>query len=140
MKILRYHYRDVEEPGWEFTEIKFGKINLLVGDTATGKTRLLNTMFNLGRFAAKNEFKNGNWDLSFEHEGSIYNWSIDTKKQDDPEHPGIIDVTRIGNGVLVSDRSVSRTGTVPVGYDRDGSRAEHGDRVCDLVEYSGIKG
>ena len=50
MKILEYHCQDLDGQRWDFDRVKFGNINLLVGDTATGKTRLLNTIFNLGRF------------------------------------------------------------------------------------------
>lgn len=90
MKILEYEYQDVEEPGWKFDKVKFNRINLLVGDTATGKSRLLNTVFNLGRFATRKEFKNGIWRLVFEHAGTTYQWIIRTEKRDDERKPGIV--------------------------------------------------
>ena len=90
MKILEYHYQDVDEPGWDFASVKFGKINLLVGDTATGKSRLLHTIFNLGRFVAAKEFKNGSWDMVFEHGGITYTWSLKTEKREDERKPGIV--------------------------------------------------
>jgi|CXWL01.1.fsa_nt_gi AAA15 family ATPase/GTPase len=90
MKILEYHYQDVDDPGWDFAKVKFGKINLLVGDTATGKSRLLNTIFNLGRFVAAKEFKNGSWEIVFEHGGNTYTWSLKTEKRDDERRPGIV--------------------------------------------------
>lgn len=90
MKLLKYHYRDVGEPGWDFAEVEFGKINLLVGDTATGKSRLLNTIFNLGRFVAAKEFKHGSWDIVFEHSGTTYTWNLQTEKGNNDSEPGII--------------------------------------------------
>ncbi len=80
MKIQKYHYRDVEEPGWDFDQVEFERLNLLVGDSATGKTRLLNTIFNLGLFVASKEFKNGSWDITFEHLGITYTWNLETEK------------------------------------------------------------
>ncbi|HKY72586.1 MAG TPA: hypothetical protein VJL88_11765, partial [Nitrospira sp.] len=93
MKILEYQFEDVEHPGWKFDRVKFDKINLLVGDTATGKSRLLNTIFNLGRFTVSKEvkeFKNGSWVMVFQHEGITYDWTIRTEKRDDERKPGIV--------------------------------------------------
>lgn len=80
MKIISYHYKDIEDPGWDFSEVQFDKINLLVGDTATGKSRFLYTIFNLGRFVASKEFKQGQWDIEFEHLGTKYSWHLKTRK------------------------------------------------------------
>jgi predicted ATPase len=85
MRIIEYHYRDIEEPGWDYSNVKFGKINLLVGDTATGKSRFLNTIFNLCRFVASKDFRHGHWDIVFEHSGVKYSWNIETGKKDDSE-------------------------------------------------------
>src|SRR5262245_11168129 len=90
MKIIEYHYQDVDEPGWDFARVKFGRINLLVGDTATGKSRILNTIFNLGRFVAAKEFKTGNWDIVFEHAGATYTWILQTHKQNNSNESGDI--------------------------------------------------
>ena len=81
MKILTYEYRDVDEARWRFSRVEFGKINLLVGDTSTGKTRLLNTLFNLGRFAVTKEYKRGSWDVTFEQHSKIYLWLLETETQ-----------------------------------------------------------
>ena len=83
MKLLEYYFSDVAETGWEFDRVHFKDINLLVGNTATGKTRFLNTIFNLGRFAASNDYKNGHWDTTFEHSGIKYRWNLQTEKGDD---------------------------------------------------------
>lgn len=83
MRIIEYHYRDIEEPGWDYSNVKFSKINLLVGDTATGKSRFLNTIFNLCRFIASKEFRHGHWDIVFEHSGDTYTWNIETGKKED---------------------------------------------------------
>lgn len=104
MKIVEYHFQDVEEPGWDFDTVKFGKINLLVGDTATGKSRLLNTIFNLGRFVAVKEFKSGSWDIVFEHSEVTYTWSLRSERRDDDRKPGVIVkdyLSRLENQALI---------------------------------------
>jgi len=89
MKILEYDYHDAGEPGWSFDTVKFNKINLLVGDTATGKSRLLNTIFNFGRFVGAGETKIGDWHIVFDHSGITYKWNL--KCQDlDNDNKGVI--------------------------------------------------
>ncbi len=83
MNILEYYYRDVEEPGWDFEKLEFGRLNLFVGDTATGKTRLLNTIFNLGRLVAAREFHSGHWEIKFEASGVVYSWHLETRRSKD---------------------------------------------------------
>lgn len=80
MKILEYRYRDAK--GWDFDKVRFGNLNLLVGDSATGKTRLLNTIFNLGRFVAAKEFKSGQWEITIEQAGVTYIWGLQTTEKD----------------------------------------------------------
>ena len=81
MKIIKYKYLDIDKPGWSFDEVCFGDINLLVGLSASGKTRLLYTIFNLGAFTVRqNYFKNGHWNLEFEQGGKNYKWEIITKR------------------------------------------------------------
>jgi AAA15 family ATPase/GTPase len=82
MKISTYEYRDVDDARWRFSKVEFGRINLLVGDTSTGKTRLLNTLFNLGRFVVSREYKRGSWDITFEHGGNIYRWLLETETEE----------------------------------------------------------
>lgn len=90
MRLIEYHYQDVDKPGWNFDAIKFKNTNLLVGNTATGKSRLLNTIFNLGRFAVSKDFKHGDWCVKFEHNSTIYKWELRTEKRLDlPELGGI---------------------------------------------------
>lgn len=90
MKILEYEYEDSREDGWKFDRVKLGKINLFVGDSATGKSRLLNTMFDLGRFAISKEFAIGSWKVVFEHSNSTYTWTIRTENRTSAKQPGIV--------------------------------------------------
>jgi hypothetical protein len=76
MRIISYEYQDVAEANWHFLPVTFGKMNLLVGGTSSGKSRLLDTIFDLGRFVAANEFHLGSWDLIFEIDSRRYHWTI----------------------------------------------------------------
>ena len=83
MRLVKYRYSNNE--GWDFSEVEFSKINLLVGDTGTGKTRFLNTIFNLGRSVASEEYtlRGGFWDVTVTQNNITYQWTIDvisTKK------------------------------------------------------------
>ncbi|MCG8607861.1 ATP-binding protein [bacterium] len=83
MKILDYGYHG---PDWEIQKIRFQQINLIVGDSGTGKTKLLNTLFNLGTFVARSQIGGkgeDHWDLSIEIEDDIYEWRISTVEIDD---------------------------------------------------------
>ena len=74
MQILDYEYK---APDWEFNRIRFQKINMVVGDSGAGKTRLLNTIFNLGTYVVQGKpGSEGEWDLSLGIEDNIYRWTI----------------------------------------------------------------
>jgi len=81
MKILKYQYSGIE---WEFQETEFQDVNLIVGDSGTGKTRLLNTIFNLGSHVAKNVIgaANSNWNLTVGIEDKKYSWKISTDEEE----------------------------------------------------------
>jgi len=86
MRINYYEYKGVGDDLWHFNKIKFDeKINLLVGDTGTGKTRILNTLFNLSKFASNEDVKllTGYWDLTFLQNGINYRWILQIDKQED---------------------------------------------------------
>jgi hypothetical protein len=82
MEIERYQCSDVAEPGWVFPEVRLRRVNLLVGDTSSGKTRFLNTIFNLGKSAVAPEFEFiGNWSVVFRHLEQRYHWAIRSEKR-----------------------------------------------------------
>lgn len=79
MQILEYEYKG---PDWEFGKIQFQKINLVVGDSGTGKTRLLNTIFNLGTYVAQGKSGGeGDWVVSLKIEKDIYHWEVCKAKE-----------------------------------------------------------
>lgn len=80
MRIISYQCTDVDSGGWSFSPVELEKINLIVGDTGSGKTRFLNTIFNLGTTVtgAHKLYGPTKWKLHFTHLGHAYKWHIET--------------------------------------------------------------
>jgi hypothetical protein len=77
MKIIDYECGDYDPKGWEFDPVRFGEINLLVGDSGMGKTRLLNTIFNIGTSVARKNFSTeGEWKMTFSIDEIEYQWEV----------------------------------------------------------------
>ena len=83
VRILSYECSSVEEYGLSFSKVKFGKLNLIVGDSGTGKTRFLNTIFNSGVVAVQKKLFAGSWDMIVEQEGKTYSWFLEAPKDVD---------------------------------------------------------
>ncbi len=84
MKILSYEAGGASENELHFSKMTFGKLNLIVGNSGVGKTRLLNTIFNGARSVVqKDKFYIGSWDITFEHNYVKYRWIIEAGKEDD---------------------------------------------------------
>ncbi|MCQ8183474.1 AAA family ATPase [Methylomonas sp. SURF-1] len=78
MKIISFEYHDERQPGWNYTPITLNAINLFVGETGSGKTKLLNTLFDIGVFVAQGHlYKGGKWEIIFEGEEAKYKWNYD---------------------------------------------------------------
>jgi len=82
MKLINYEFHDTDEANWHFSPIKLDNINLFVGDTATGKSRLLNTIFNLGASAVRkpSELFAGYWNITFIQNKTYYQWELESSK------------------------------------------------------------
>jgi energy-coupling factor transporter ATP-binding protein EcfA2 len=78
MRILSYEYQSLEPARWKFSKIDLGMLNLIVGDSGSGKTRFLNTLFNLGSnvVGKRNHLILGSWTIRLEQNGSIYEWQV----------------------------------------------------------------
>ena len=95
MKISSFEYHDEKQPGWNFAKIRFHSINLFVGETGSGKTRLLNTIFDIGSFVTQGSpFKGGKWEISLEGEGSTYSWKFSGKTKEE------------GDGIVLSEELI----------------------------------
>lgn len=107
MKIMSYQYQDVEQPGWKFPRISFSRVNLLVGGSGSGKTRLLNTIFNLGRFVTQAESKHGHWTLELEQNDVKYNWDLEVAPSPNKESIVVKEIIQKNGDVIVDRNSES---------------------------------
>jgi ABC-type multidrug transport system ATPase subunit len=87
MSIIKYKYRDAKENGWDFTKVELGEINLIVGASGSGKTRFLNTLFNLAKIGSGTgkSFAGSIWNMEFDHNDERYSWEIETYKSDNSQ-------------------------------------------------------
>lgn len=110
MKLDTYHYKDTDN--WNFSEITIRRVNLFVGATGSGKSRLLNTISNLSEFITERSnikalggttFKAGQWELQFSHKTDKFNWSC--RSSDTPERGRAVDSEELS----VTDSNGGRT-------------------------------
>lgn len=79
MELLRYKYKDENNDGWDFSEVTFRNVNLFVGSTGSGKSRFLNSIYNLANFVYLNDlFRAGTWQVIFKIDDKTYKWNIET--------------------------------------------------------------
>lgn len=80
MKIISYKYEEAGETGLKFLKSKFQNLNLLVGASGSGKTKLLNSIFELGSYVhgARKLTKPGRWEVNFEQNNKVYQWNLST--------------------------------------------------------------
>ena len=110
MKIISYETRGGPQGGLHFEKIYFTQINLIVGDSASGKTRLLNTIFNSGLLVIKkDQFFIGGWDVTLEHQDQIYRWNIDTYTDEGGEGRVLSEIIAKVNGNGQEELLVERT-------------------------------
>jgi AAA15 family ATPase/GTPase len=77
MKLLRYNLSAAPEDNFIFEATNFSRINLLVGDSGTGKTRFLNTIDNFFKQLVSSNIRfKGKWDVDFEVAGISYNYRL----------------------------------------------------------------
>jgi energy-coupling factor transporter ATP-binding protein EcfA2 len=81
MKVISYSFEETREnrAKLSFKETTFNNLNLFVGVSGAGKSKLLNTMFNLAKFAVnKDQFYFGHWNIKLEIDEYIYEWELET--------------------------------------------------------------
>lgn len=79
MFLLEYNYADISTNGWKIENLSLQKMNLFVGLSGAGKTKILNTIFNLSLLVTSgHSVNNGHWILKFKISNSedIYVWEI----------------------------------------------------------------
>jgi len=83
MKIREFAYQG---SNWNFLPVSFDDLNLIVGDSGAGKTRLFNLIFNMGTFVAQSKIGKGegNWDFKLISGDDVYSWHVE-KLEDEGE-------------------------------------------------------
>lgn len=67
------------------------KINLLVGDSGSGKTRLINTLTHLFQLASSEKIKfAGKWDIVFSLKNKKYQWKIELNQKSNNKEAQVI--------------------------------------------------
>jgi predicted ATPase len=79
MRLLRFVQNKNSDNDWFFGEVYFDRINLFVGDSATGKTRFVNGIVSFFRLLVSDKIMyRGDWDVDFEIQGITYNYKLKT--------------------------------------------------------------
>ena len=82
MRFLQFKYRDYDPNLWDFSDFELRKLNLLVGQTSAGKTRLLNSIFNLGFSSLRQKVnKYGIWHARFKTNGKNYLYKLEVRQK-----------------------------------------------------------
>lgn len=79
IKTITYHEYAGQPREWLLDELSLGSVNLLVGKNASGKTRTLNLLRNIGLALAGKRpvsMTGGTFDLLFDHEGKEHKYHV----------------------------------------------------------------
>ncbi len=81
MRINHFAFTDLAT-GWQLEEAHFTAADLLVGISGVGKTKIVEAIQRVQRFAVDDKYEPGamEWRLAFEHEGQEYVWEGATEK------------------------------------------------------------
>lgn len=76
--ISSFYYNGRPSHEWEFQDTKLNGVNLLVGASGSGKTRYLNSIFNISSSIVQGQpFGPGHWDLAVKTDEYEYLWEYD---------------------------------------------------------------
>jgi energy-coupling factor transporter ATP-binding protein EcfA2 len=81
VSIKSIQFSDLGKLPWEFSKFQFKSINLLVGATGSGKTRFINTIFNISRMASGAlSFSNASkWVIELEIDKQAIRWEFENE-------------------------------------------------------------
>lgn len=76
--ISSFYYNGRPFDEWEFQDTKLNGVNLLVGASGSGKTRYLNSIFNISSSIVQGQpFRAGHWELTVKTDEYEYLWKYD---------------------------------------------------------------
>lgn len=78
--IISFAYEDIDS-GWTLEEVRFGPLNLLVGPSGTGKTRILEALLHVRQAAlvGAGGLPSARWKLVLEADGAPVVWEAETR-------------------------------------------------------------
>lgn len=84
MRIEKFAYKDLET-GWELEETRFDALNLLVGISGVGKTRIIEALRTAVSVAIEKprHLPHARWSWTFDDEGVDYRWEAETAPDSD---------------------------------------------------------
>ena len=110
LQTVDYAERQDTAREWTLSELSLGQINLIVGKNASGKSRTLNIIANLGKLLAGTrkpaEITTGTYKTTFSHEGRTLCYDLDIK-----DHKVVSEEFRDGDRVLLK-RGAGGVGTL----------------------------
>lgn len=84
MKIISVKLGKATDVGWQFPEVHFKRINLFVGESASGKSIFLDLLFNAALKAAQDKGGIiGYSKIKFEQDSFVYEWEAESRKPDE---------------------------------------------------------
>ena len=85
--ISSFYYNGRPFNEWEFQDTKLNNVNLIVGASGSGKTRYLNSIFNISSFVVHGQpFRSGHWKLTIKTDAYEYLWEYDGREYDGGEN------------------------------------------------------
>jgi AAA15 family ATPase/GTPase len=105
--------------GWDFQEIHLKNLNLFVGESASGKSLMLSTIFFIANKVVNDQSNIGAlWRMQFEHAGDTYDWEFDSKLRENL--PSVITKEKL------------------IRFDKDGLQTVLVERTQDKFEFKGV--
>lgn len=127
VKITRFKFDD-HGADWHLEETAFDQLNLLVGVSGVGKTKILEALRRLCRMATGGKTSPGQieWFLEFEHDGRSYQWEGLTGAKTTSEL--LEDVSSDENDVVILRERLVPAGEAPL-FERDQRRIRFRDQT-----------
>ena len=114
MKILELEHKDDLE-GWNFSPVTFRDVNLFVGASGAGKSKMLNVLFTIARKVVQDSpsgMVQGYWRLRFEHNKRTFLWEYECKSISPTEaqltKDIVTEVLSDGQEEILIDRNANR--------------------------------
>lgn len=108
MRVKKLKFSDLN---FDFDEIEFTEtLNLLVGASGSGKTRLLNAIFAIGGFAMGNRILVGEWSISYSHRGNDFTWHYKATEDEDKKLNILEEELWLDNDPTSRKQIIQRTG------------------------------